>query len=266
MRPHLVFGSVAAIIIVSPAQAFEHSRWEGFYGGLSLGQRMQVADWKQTALYNDDGIYLSDVNTSSSPHDGRGYVGVYGGYNWRLSDLLVSGFELSAGYANNEAMTQLYVNVPEVPGLLGAEFNPIATSSMISLESTWDVKLKGKLGYLVTPNTLLYGSAGLAVTQFKATASCTSPIGLLCINVSPEQTNSKTLLGWTAGLGIENALSSQITLRAEYQYTAYESASFMALEPFTIADHPVEGSGNAGVKGRVNLTTQTVTMGLTYKF
>lgn len=264
MRPQAVLlGSIAVMIIAGPAQAVDYNDWDGFYSGLSLGQRIQVSDWKQTGLYDTEGGYLADTNISHSSRDGTGYASIYGGYNWHLNDRVVAGLELSVGYADNESKSRLYL-----PGNLFISGQPLPTSAETSLASSWDAKLRGRLGYLVAPNTLLYGAAGLAVTQLKATTTCKGPVGLMCFGPDRKETTSKTLLGWTVGLGIESALSRQITARVEYQYTAYESSSFMAMHPERDTYNFGDGSGSAatGVKGQANLTTQAFTLGLTYKF
>lgn len=255
--------SLATLSLAGPANASAYDSWEGFYGGLSIGQRTQIADWAQTGLYDTEGPYLADSHFTRSSRDGAGYVNLYTGYNWLISSDLVAAVELSAGYADNRSSAnRLYVPVlPVTPVALPA-------AAATTLKSDWDVKLRGRLGYLVTPSTLLYGTAGVAVTQLEATTTCKGPIGLLCFGPDVKDTVSETLFGWTAGVGVEHALSDRVLARAEYSYTDYERASFMAMRSKrdTYDFDSGSGGGAAGIKGRADLTTQALSLGLTYRF
>ncbi len=262
LQPTLLF-SLATLSLAGPVNASAYDSWEGFYGGLSIGQRTLIADWAQTGLYDTEGPYLMDTNFTRSSRDGAGYVSLYTGYNWLINNDLVAGVELSAGYADNQSSAnRLYLPVtPITPEVL-------PTTAATTLNSDWDVKLRGRLGYLVTPSTLLYGAAGVAVTRLEATTTCKGPIGLVCFGPDRKETVSETLFGWTAGVGVEHALSDRVLARAEYSYTDYERVSFMAQRSgkdnydFDVGS----GSAAAGIKGRADLTTQALSLGLTYRF
>lgn len=262
LQPTL-FISLAAMSLAGPANASAYENWEGFYSGLSLGQRTLIADWAQTGLYDTEGPYLMDTNFTRSSRDGAAYLNVYAGYNWLINNGVVAGVELSAGYADNQSSAnRLYVPVTSQNSMV------IPATAATTLKSDWDVKVRGRLGYLVTPSTLLYGAAGMAVTKFEATTTCKGPIGWLCYGPDVKETASKTLFGWTAGAGIEHALSDRVLARAEYSYTDYKRASFMAMRSGRDTYDFGTGSGSAaaGIKGRADLKTQGLSLGLTYRF
>ncbi len=253
----------ATLCLIGPSNASAAKSWEGFYGGLSIGQRTLIADWAQTGLYDTEGPYLMDTNFTRSSRDGAGYVSLYTGYNWLINNDVVAGVELSAGYADNQSSAnRLYLPVtPVTPEVLPA-------TAATTLKSDWDVKFRGRLGYLVTPSTLLYGAVGVAVTQLEATTTCQGPVGWVCFGPDRKETVSETLFGWTAGVGVEHAFSDRVLARAEYSYTDYERTSFMAQRSGkdTFDTTSYSGSAVAGIKGRADLTTQALSLGLTYRF
>ncbi|OLU36027.1 outer membrane protein [Pseudomonas sp. PA27(2017)] len=262
LQPTLLI-ALATLSLVGPANASAYDSWEGFYGGLSIGQRTLIADWAQTGLYDTEGPYLMDSHFTRSSRDRAAYAGVYAGYNWLISSQVIAGVELSAGYAGNESSANpLYL--PPTPVFDGV----LPTAAATTLKSDWDAKLRGRLGYMVTPTTLLYGAAGVAVTQLKATTTCRGPIGFVCFGPDRKETVSETLFGWTAGVGVEHALSDRVLARAEYSYTDYERASFMAQRSGKDDYDFASGSGSAaaGIRGRADLTTQAFSLGLTYRF
>lgn len=82
----------------------------------------------------------------------------------------------------------------------------------------------------------------------------------VCSPFSParHESHDETVWGWTAGLGLEASLSEHLLARAEYQYTDYESTSFD-----TMSQEDLEAFG---VKSEVDSRSQTLTLGLGYKF
>ncbi len=255
------------LCLTGPTNASAAKSWEGFYGGLSLGQRTLSTDWAQTELYNFNGSHITDTDFTNSSDEGGSYVNVYAGYNWLISNDVVAGIELSAGYADNQSSAnELYLPPLVIPNLPTPVVLP--STAATTLESDWDAKLRGRLGYLVTPSTLLYGTAGVALIKFKATTTCTGPVGMVCYGTDRKSTVSETLFGWTAGVGVEHALSERVLARAEYSYTDYESTSFMAQRSEIVAfdEASYSGSAVAGIKGRADLTTQALSLGLTYRF
>ena len=257
----------ATLCLIGPTNASAGKSWEGFYGGLSLGQRTLSTDWAQTELHDFNGSYLTDTDFTNSSSEQAAYVNVYAGYNWFISNDLITGIELSAGYADNQSSANKINFVPLVSRNALAPV-VLPTTAATTLESDWDAKLRGRFGYLVTPSMLLYGTAGVAVTRFKATTTCRGAIGFVCFGPDVKNTVSETLFGWTAGVGVEHALSERVLARAEYSYTDYERTSFMAQRSEANTYNLASGSGSSvlGIKGRADLTTQALSLGLTYRF
>ena len=76
----------------------------------------------------------------------------------------------------------------------------------------------------MTPSTLLYGTAGLAVGQIKGTFAYSATVfsgGFAGSNASALASWSDTRLGGTGGVGVETAIWDRWKLRVEYRYTDY---------------------------------------------
>jgi outer membrane immunogenic protein len=66
--------------------------------------------------------------------------------------------------------------------------------------------------------------------------------------------NSENMVGWTAGAGLEYAVTDNLIARVEYRYSDYGRKSQPA--PFSFE----------GQQARLDLTTNDVRVGLSYKF
>ena len=72
--------------------------------------------------------------------------------------------------------------------------------------------LRARLGYVVTPDILLYATAGGAAKNLEVSAGSAS--------------DDNTMLGWTAGAGADIKITEQVFGRVEYRYTDFGSDSF----------------------------------------
>ncbi len=113
--------------------------------------------------------------------------GVYGGYNMQ-SGQLVYGGEADLNYS-------------------GVDSKHNGRTAQQGLNGS----LRGRVGIDLNP-VLLYGTAGVAAT-----------------NAEMKQGGSKddkTMLGWTAGAGVEAFVTNNVTARVEYRYSDYQSKDF----------------------------------------
>jgi outer membrane immunogenic protein len=102
-----------------------------------------------------------------------------------------------------------------------------------SLDHNYSWAIGGRLGYLVTPSTLLYGTGGYTQADFDV-----SDLG------------SKTFAGFFVGGGVETFLRQSWTLKLEYRYSQFESETF--------ADGPVTFD--------IDPSMHTARLVLSYKF
>ncbi|MER8663525.1 porin family protein [Mesorhizobium sp. M1148] len=119
----------------------------------------------------------------------RGFVGgVFGGYQWQQENF-VYGAEADLGYN----------------GVKG-------DSGGVNSKGGFEGSLRARLGYAVTPEILLYGTGGGALKNQKVSV--------------PGDSDSNTMLGWTAGVGTDIKITDNVFGRVEYRYTDFGSKSF----------------------------------------
>ena len=78
-------------------------------------------------------------------------------------------------------------------------------------ETRWTSTLRGRLGYLINPTMMLYGTGGLAFMDGRASSGTSY---------------SANHLGWTAGVGLEAMLAPNMTGRVEYRHSDYGTESY----------------------------------------
>lgn len=142
---------------------------------------------------------------------------------------------------------QAFATVVTAPG-------GIATTSFGEQKLDWLSTTRGRVGYLLTDNLLLYGTGGLAngratANTFITQAGC--PVGSCSAG-----SESKTLWGWEAGGGLEYAMGHWL-LRAEYLHYDLGDLNYSVFDPRT----PV---GWVGASNKVS--GDLVRGALSYKF
>lgn len=229
--------------------------WSGFYAGLGLGARASLADLTTTSSLLVDPVDLTG-SAVTQPFNGTAFrVDPYFGFNWQFASRWVAGVEGDFGFGHQTTTRE------------GIEASPASTSndpaSSLALTVKWDASLRGRVGFLATPGTLLYTTGGLAWQHYDVTSICgvTDPTFGDCVGVIPSTvTNSVTKAGWTIGGGAETALWDRWLLRAEYRYADFGTTPLIIARSFSDSDGQFVDTFD------VKLRTHTVTFGLAYKF
>src|SRR6266403_1277411 len=136
------------------------SSWTGFYAGLGLGFRTTADELTTTSsLFNGSPLDLSGAAVTQ-PFSGTGFrANPYAGYNWQVAPRWVVGFGDQAvklaGFSSSPAFG----------------FSGDAADSM-SVKTTWDASLRGRIGYLVTPSTRLYATGVAAWQHDEVPSTC----------------------------------------------------------------------------------------------
>ncbi len=115
------------------------------------------------------------------------------------------------------------------------------TLSMRKAEAHWNSAVMGKLGF-ATGRFLFYGIGGVAFTDVTAFADDRATSDFFVVGQAPQpsqpgqflgtftsrnQSNDDRLLvGWTAGTGVEYALSQLFTVGLEYRHSGFGSQTF----------------------------------------
>ena len=88
--------------------------------------------------------------------------------------------------------------------------------------------MRGRVGILVAPSVLLFGTGGVAFTHAETSAFCGTafPTGwCTAVNVGRRSTASADLVGWTVGAGVEAMLTRNWLIRGEYRYADFGTIS-----------------------------------------
>jgi outer membrane immunogenic protein len=201
--------------------------WTGFYLGGHLGGAWGDLDVTDKDAYG--------ANANPGDHTKVEPNGVFGGvtlgYNWQRGSLVI-GLEGDLGY-------------------MGLDDNALLTGTASGTRVGVDSGLYGdgtvRLG-VTSGRALFYAKGGVAF--FNGENSFSTVTGSYSSHTSTE-----TFVGWTAGGGVEYALSPAWSLKAEYQYF-----------DFGKEDSTVFNAGNTPYQFTNDLTAQTVKAGLNYKF
>ena len=150
--------------------------WSGPYAGVTLG-------------YGFSGETEAEAVAGSNTIGTDGFLlGGFAGYNYQVGNM-VAGAEADIGYSWEEG---------ENAGLTS--------------ESGVEGSLRARLGYVVSPNILLYATAGGAAKDLELSGGGFS--------------DNNTMLGWTAGAGADVMVTENIFGRVEYRYTDFGSDTF----------------------------------------
>jgi outer membrane immunogenic protein len=195
--------------------------------------------------------FFVDASSPVTLTSSGGRVGGYLGANLQVSPTWVLGVEGDIAW---------YDKTTTVAGVVGCTifcgFRAIGTPSpndSTAVRLTWDGSVRGRIGYLVTPDVMFYGTGGFAGQWMQETVTCGST-GLWCV-ANRSQTNSQSfIVGWTAGGGIEWKFGHWM-VRGEYRYNEFQTQSIFFFAP--TVDF---------IAATVKPKTQMATFGLAYKF
>jgi len=170
-----------------PAAPVPYYDWTGFYAGAFAG--------------GNEGIWTSDFNRPNghghTQQTATGFAaGVYGGYNYMFANRIVLGAEMDIGASTATQDRRIYDN--------DTSFTKYGAFGSV----------RGRLGYAFD-RLLVFGTAGVA-------------LGQLTNNIQKGQTNGEAVVwedqarfGFTAGGGLEYAITDRWVGRLEYVWTDY---------------------------------------------
>jgi outer membrane immunogenic protein len=181
--------------------------------------------------------------------------GLFLGYRWQLG-AMVYGIE---GDANAKSGSASYTF---------SDSNTYRSESFTgTVKQGADGSVRGRFGFLVTPQTLVYGTAGIAFGSasgsFGYAANQLGPC-LPCAGVTGGGSWSTTRSGLTGGAGIETMLSQAWTLRLEYRYT--DLGRFSENVPLSTFCAGTCSSPSSNALINLHPTFQAVRVGVAYGF
>jgi outer membrane immunogenic protein len=203
------------------------------------GRRVQWRQLRQQRLRRSGLFYLpAELSVRSScfetPFNFTGHaasytIGPFLGYRVQLG-AVVLGIEGDASYKNN-ANSVSQTTITNIGG--GFSRTDYFTGS---IRQGWDSSVRGRVGMLLTPWTLIYGTGGVAFERVSGALAYTGALSLCsspCVQVGTATTLasfSETRVGATGGAGVEFQLGKSPVggpwaVRLEYRYTDFGSFS-----------------------------------------
>jgi outer membrane immunogenic protein len=215
--------------------------WTGFYIGAHAGY-----NWGRTSVVDRDGY--NTVPLDNWTYNNNGFVGGGQiGYNWQASNI-VFGLEADLGYLNAKGS-----------GTAPAGCRFFACDTVASTSSDFYTTVRGRLG-LAWNQWMLYGTGGFIGinTNTSVTDNCiTGACGLATINATEKTFRT----GWTAGGGVEFAVSGPWSIKAEYLYYDLGNRTVSANAFFPPSTVP-----GALFRFDTNTTGNIVRAGINYRF
>ncbi|MGZ8325221.1 MAG: outer membrane protein, partial [Rhodoplanes sp.] len=163
---------------------------------------------------------------SFTGHSASYTIGPFLGYRVQLG-AFVLGIEGDASYKNtSDSVSQTTVTI------IGGSYSRTDYFTG-SLRQGWDSSVRGRVGVLVTPWTLIYGTGGVAFERVSGSLAYTGALSLCsggnpCSQVGTATaitSFSETRVGATGGAGVEFQLFGPWSARLEYRYTDFGSFS-----------------------------------------
>jgi outer membrane immunogenic protein len=234
--------------VFSQAPAFS---WTGFYAGLAGGAQFSDNKWNTTGrAINPAGLLgAPGANDNPTGFNQTGFQATaFVGYNYQINQSFVAGIEADIG-GSFGGKKSIY----GIPGTFAGSY-PVGSVDATTAELGLNGSIRGRLGFLVMPTAMIYGTGGVAFQQAKYGVSCARATPGWCL-ADRSQTESDTRIGWTLGAGIEAQLFGNWLGRVEYRYADFGNKT-LNFFPSTID----------AVTARTSLKTHTVQAGIAYKF
>jgi opacity protein-like surface antigen len=230
------------------------SDWTGFYVGFHGGY-----GWGRTAIagadLNSPLPNTDDIDPLHAPRLKGAVFGGHAGYNWQWGQRGVVGLEID--YSSTRLRETQTASGPH--DVIGTRNDPPEEPDTRTLKAKLDrlASVRARVGFLVGPDFLLYGTAGVASGHANFTDTFvvhsvfngTSDVSTATGRASANQ------FGWAAGAGGEWKLwSSGLMLRVEYLHYDF-GRTFLAFDGIRNDTMHLD-----------KLTTNVVRGGISYKF
>ncbi|AHB47739.1 porin [Hyphomicrobium nitrativorans NL23] len=261
VRPALM--AVPALILMATAGAVpaQAEQWNGVYIGAFVGGAWSRGDIESDAGTLSPQSYFSNLvnialveGDASGTGQGQSFAGgAQLGVNRRFDQFVVGGevdfsaFDLSGDVG---AINGVYLNFPT-----------LAYNVSASYSADWLFTARGRLGWLASPNLLVYLTGGLAVADVKVSNSFHDEFVVAGrAGARGASSHTSTKIGYTLGGGVELALDGSWSLKAEYLYVdlGKTSSHAMIVPPVGTTRSPLDTSAS--------INASIARIGLNYSF
>jgi len=206
--------------------------WTGFYVGVNAGYEWAASTGVDTTSVNvfslaglngAIGSETSALATGAGSLKAAGFIGGGQiGYNYQFSNSFVAGLEVDIDGIASTGSHDTFSQSGFVPGSVGIGGGPVSAVGALGWTKSVDYlgTLRARIGYLVTPTLLVYGTGGLAWGETTTGTSIAETLGYTD-TPSPYGTfgsTTTTRVGWTAGGGLEWMFFPNWSFKVEYLY------------------------------------------------
>lgn len=261
MRRSLVaLGLAAALCIGLGASAFAKTKhhpkppdpppptwsWAGPYVGANLGYSWGSSPANATFV-DSVGDFLGAAGSTVHPDGviGGGQIG----YNWQFGNW-VPGVETDIEGSGQRGSGTLVCAAP-----CSQSGNAVTLSVTERLD--WFGTVRGRLGWTVTPESMIYATGGLAYGRLNDSGTVTDTINTTSFSLS------KISAGWAAGGGFESHLTGNWTWKIEYLFLTLTEPSGQIMT--TIPSTNRAGGTNNPIYDPI-FTDNILRAGLNYKW
>lgn len=220
----LILAAAATAAMMSSAQAQDAAYdWSGAYIGAQAGHV-----WGRSA-------YISPTDGQSAyPKPRSAFGGLHAGYNFAFTYPIILGVEADLNWTGT--------------GSDRANFGPAFTSALASAHLNWVGSVRARIGYGMG-RLMPHLTAGVAVVDWEhrlLDPAFTDPLTV----------TRDTKIGWTAGVGIDYAVTNSLIAGIEYRYSDFGKVDYPGeiIPGFIIFPH------------QANLSTQDLRFKIAYKF
>jgi outer membrane immunogenic protein len=203
--------------------------WTGCYLGIEGGGNWGRSQHTSAGLPNPANAGLPINNTFGLS---GGLVGGTIGCNYQISSWVI-GIENDASWTNKSGSAN------DIP--------PFNVAAVSQTSEKWIDTLRGRLGFTWN-RALLYGTAGATFAGSSVT---------VC-GVVQCASDSRSSVGWVAGVGLEYAVWENVAVKIEYLHADFGTERYI--------DPPVTGGGFTIVTRDVSLTDDIVRAGVNWRF
>ncbi len=282
-----VMSALAAASALASELPSDAPSWTGPYVGANAGYARSGSDSVRLEstptflvgppLLGDQGRVTSNVfwNAANGVLDAptNGFIGGgQVGYNHRLTDSLVAGFEADIQGMAGASGSETKATVIPLPVPLFDPGNEVRTTLSASRSIDYLGTVRGRLGMLVTPSLLAYGTGGLAYGGVNSSASTYQSRNGPVAPFGAANSFSGTRPGWTIGGGGEWRFLPNWSFKGEYLYYDLGSVTYDvgALNAVLLPPLPVPPGGTLGSASFSRATTRfdghIFRIGLNYSF
>lgn len=253
-----------------PASSAPTRNWDGWYAGGQVGKSWANTDYRNTASTQTSNLFrntslagpAAELDVFSKVNEQSAGFGGFVGRNWQFDDVVL-GIEANYNYLSSlKSTTGGSIGPIQVaePGLILAPgqtaVDAVTLNGRAALQVKDEITFRGRAGW-ATGDFLPYMFGGVAVGRMDVSSTVSSAVQRTIFNANGTSTSfplpqfaltstvgksNAFVVGWTAGLGFEYMVWSNLFLRAEWEY---------------IALGPVQNT---------NVTENSVRAGLGYKF